>query len=109
MNTSTVLYNTRISWQLITTKSSATDIKLLEPISADASDYVAEYQPYEIAPQEILGNFLIQTEDRIKMWADFESLYGAWADRDDMGEDWLDNLRAGWNVRLADIYDADGE
>jgi isocitrate/isopropylmalate dehydrogenase len=36
------------------------------------------------------------------------ALFGAWADREDMDDSWLDNLRAqmekGWRERLVELY-----
>jgi hypothetical protein len=35
------------------------------------------------------------------------SMYGIWADRDDIGDDWLNNMRSGWSNRLEDLYGPD--
>jgi hypothetical protein len=47
----------------------------------------------EIAPMSI---------DELR--AAVEAAYGAWADREDITDDWLDNLRTGWNYRLEKLY-----
>ncbi len=31
------------------------------------------------------------------------SLAGKWANRDDINDDWLDNVRASWDTRLNDV------
>jgi hypothetical protein len=31
--------------------------------------------------------------------------FGMWADRDDIGDDWLDEIRAGWEERMKRIYE----
>lgn len=40
-----------------------------------------------------------------------KALYGAWADREDIGETWLEDLRAAdaaeWDKRLAELYGPD--
>lgn len=38
-----------------------------------------------------------------KMWRDIQGLYGAWADRDDIDDAWLEDLRASWNRRYKAI------
>lgn len=43
------------------------------------------------------------------LWNEVEKLFGAWADRNDLADDWLDQLRNEWDNRLADEYGIDGE
>ena len=46
--------------------------------------------------------------DRIKgekIWQDLEPLFGLWADNEETDDDWLRNLRSGWDNRLRDLYD----
>jgi hypothetical protein len=35
------------------------------------------------------------------------ALFGSWAERDDIDDDWLDNLRSGWDERLKELYGPD--
>lgn len=30
--------------------------------------------------------------------------FGSWADRDDIGDDWLENIRSSWDDRLDELY-----
>lgn len=45
----------------------------------------------------------ISEEEISKILASF----GAWADREDITDDWLDNLRSGWEQRLKELYSDD--
>jgi hypothetical protein len=48
----------------------------------------------------------VSTPDREQIWKNFEKLYGAWADIE-MDDNWLEDLRDGWEERLSDIYEAE--
>jgi hypothetical protein len=37
-----------------------------------------------------------------------ETLFGSWADRDDIDDNWLENLHSGWEARLKELYGPDG-
>lgn len=45
---------------------------------------------------------LAMSEEEIR--AEVLAAFGAWADREDMTDDWLDELRRGWNDRLDELY-----
>ncbi len=45
---------------------------------------------------------LLMSEDEIKVAV--LAAFGAWADREDITDDWLDDLRRGWSDRLDDLY-----
>ncbi len=45
---------------------------------------------------------LAMSEEEIR--AEILAAFGAWADRDDITDDWLDDLRRGWSDRLDDLY-----
>ncbi|HSW63407.1 MAG TPA: hypothetical protein VLH56_08865 [Dissulfurispiraceae bacterium] len=41
--------------------------------------------------------------------AEARAAFGSWADRDDITDDWLDEIRAGWSSRLDELYGPDDE
>ena len=44
----------------------------------------------------------------VKKWnetAEARAAFGSWADRDDIGDDWLDELRKGWSGRLDELHE----
>ncbi|GIV66682.1 MAG: hypothetical protein KatS3mg054_0668 [Chloroflexus sp.] len=45
---------------------------------------------------------LAMSEEEIR--AEVLAAFGAWADRDDITDDWLDGIRRGWSDRLDDLY-----
>lgn len=45
---------------------------------------------------------LAMSEEEIR--AEVLAAFGAWADRDDITDDWLDDIRRGWSDRLDDLY-----
>lgn len=52
-----------------------------------------------------------QLSTKAKLWADIEKLFEIWDSReaaeDEIDDEWLDNLRGGWNRRLKELYDSD--
>lgn len=42
------------------------------------------------------------TDEEIK--AEVLAMAGSWADRDDIDDNWLDDLRASWDDRLEELY-----
>jgi len=44
-----------------------------------------------------------------KVWDEIEALFGTWANRDDLDENWLDHLRGEWDSRLDKDYGVNGE
>ena len=41
--------------------------------------------------------------------AEVLAMFGSWADRDDINETWLDDLRGGWDTRLDELYGTNEE
>jgi hypothetical protein len=44
-----------------------------------------------------------------ELMAEIEAAFGAWKDREDITDDWLDNMRHGWDDRLTDLYGQNAE
>jgi hypothetical protein len=44
-----------------------------------------------------------------ELMADINALFGAWEDREEITDDWLENMRRGWDDRLTDLYGPDKE
>jgi len=41
--------------------------------------------------------------------AEVLAMFGSWADRDDITDTWLDDIRGGWDTRLDELYGTDEE
>lgn len=63
---------------------------------------VTEPKVYDNDPE-----ILALTDAQIK--AEALAMNGAWVDRDDINDEWLDNLRSGWNERLDEVYGPNNE
>ncbi len=46
----------------------------------------------------------IAAMSRKELKAALEAAFGAWADRDDINDEWLDNLSKGWSLRFDELY-----
>jgi hypothetical protein len=44
-----------------------------------------------------------------ELMAEIDAAFGAWKDREDITDDWLDNMRHGWDDRLTDLYGQNAE
>jgi hypothetical protein len=56
--------------------------------------------------EEGLDFFSIPEE---KLLSEVVALYGSWADREDIDDDWLDKIRSGWEHREFDSHATDTE
>ncbi len=45
---------------------------------------------------------LALTEDELR--AEVEAAFGSWADREDINDEWLEDLRRGWSVGLDELF-----
>jgi len=46
----------------------------------------------------------IAVMSKVELIAEVEALFGVWVEREDITDDWLTEIREGWDERLADIY-----
>lgn len=49
----------------------------------------------------------IRALSREEIISEINAMFGKWENREDIGEDWLENIRRGWDTRLDDIFNSD--
>jgi len=54
-----------------------------------------------------LSNGDLDADERL--WKEMDALFGIWAARDDITDDWLDSLRGRSNDKMTEIYDNEWE
>ena len=99
--TSIVLFTTSVA---IPAHGTAKILALQETANIHFASAVGESPVQEIFVPSVNHEAL----DRAKgeaIWKDIEPLFGLWADDKEMDDNWLHNLRSGWDTRLRNLYD----
>lgn len=76
----------------------------LEPFSA-ITELDSTIAVYEINSETFFGSMTnMKGATDQELWAEMDALYGIWADREEINDDWLDSLRGRSNSRFTEIY-----
>lgn len=49
---------------------------------------------------------VIRALSRAEIISEINAMFGKWNNREDIGDDWLENIRRGWDNRLDDIFNS---
>lgn len=103
--TSTVLFTTSVAI------SSSGTVKILA-LQETANMHIASSVSNEFVQENFFPSVYSEALDRAKgeaIWKDIEPLFGLWADDEEIDDNWLHDLRSGWDTRLRNLYDFEAD